>query len=71
MRYKTKDIGEGGIDLRVVVTQAWLAAECKEASVGLAEGGMTLRGPSGGGRAGIPAPWHIAWRVARPLCALS
>lgn len=44
MRYKTKDIGEGGIDLRVVITQAWLAAECKEASVGLAEGGMTFDG---------------------------
>jgi len=27
MRYKIKDIGEGGIDLSVVVSEAWLAAE--------------------------------------------
>ena len=44
MRYKTRDIGEGGIDLRVAITEAWLAAECKEASVGLAPAGMTFEG---------------------------
>lgn len=52
MRYKTKDIGEGGIDLRVAVTDAWLAAECKEASVSLAQGGITFEGhlePTGPG----------------------
>jgi len=44
MRYKTKDIGEGGIDLRVNVTEAWLAAECKESSLGLAPAGVTFDG---------------------------
>lgn len=52
MRYKTKDIGEGGIDLRVVVTAAWLAAECPDASLGLTKAGMCLEGrlePAGEG----------------------
>lgn len=52
MRYKIKDIGEGGIDVRVAVTEAWLAAECKESPVGLAEGGVILEGrlePAGPG----------------------
>jgi len=52
MRFKTKDIGEGGIDLRVPVTAAWLAAECKEASLGLGQGGLGLEGrlePAGDG----------------------
>ncbi len=52
MRYKTKDIGEGGLDVRVAVTEAWLAAECKEASLGLAQAGMTFAGrlePAGQG----------------------
>jgi len=52
MRYKTRDIGEGGIDLRVAVSQAWLAAECPDASFGLAKTGMVLEGrlePAGQG----------------------
>jgi uncharacterized protein len=44
MRYKTKDIGEGGIDLRVAVSEAWLAAECPDASLTLTEAGMCLEG---------------------------
>jgi uncharacterized protein len=52
MRYKTKDIGEGGIDLRVAVTEAWLEAECGDASLGLTRAGLCLTGrlePAGDG----------------------
>jgi len=52
MRYKTKDIGEGGIDVRVVVSEAWLAAECPDASFGVGQGGIRLEGrlePAGDG----------------------
>lgn len=52
MRYKTRDIGEGGIDLRVAVSEAWLAAECPDASLGLSATGMCLEGrlePAGQG----------------------
>jgi uncharacterized protein len=52
MRYKIKDIGEGGIDLCVAVTEAWLAAECPDASLGLSEAGVRLEGrlePAGDG----------------------
>jgi uncharacterized protein len=52
MRYKTKDIGEGGIDLRVAVSEAWLAAECPDASLGLTKAGMCFEGrlePAGEG----------------------
>lgn len=44
MRYKIKDIGEGGIDLCVAVSEAWLAAECPDASLGLSEAGVRLEG---------------------------
>ena len=44
MRYKIKDIGEGGIDLSVAVSEAWLAAECPEDSLGLTEAGVRLDG---------------------------
>jgi uncharacterized protein len=44
MRYKIKDIGEGGIDLSVVVSEAWLAAECPDASLGLSAAGVRLDG---------------------------
>jgi uncharacterized protein len=44
MRYKIKDIGEGGIDLCVAVTEAWLTAECPDASFGLSEVGVRLEG---------------------------
>ncbi len=52
MRYKTKDIGEGGIDLRVAVTEAWLAAECPDGPLGLTKAGLCLEGrlePAGQG----------------------
>jgi uncharacterized protein len=52
MRYKTKDIGEGGIDLRVAVTEAWLAAECPDGPLGLTKAGLCLEGrlePAGEG----------------------
>jgi uncharacterized protein len=44
MRYKTKDIGEGGTDVRVAVSEAWLAAECPDASLGLTKAGLCLEG---------------------------
>jgi uncharacterized protein len=52
MRYKVKDIGEGGIDVCVQVTRAWLASECADLSLGLAEAGVRLEGrlePAGDG----------------------
>jgi uncharacterized protein len=52
MRYKIKDIGDGGIDLRVAVSEAWLAAECAEAAQGLGKAGLFLEGriePAGDG----------------------
>jgi uncharacterized protein len=52
MRYKVKDIAEGGIDVRVAVSEAWLAAECPDASFGLSEAGVALEGrlePAGDG----------------------
>jgi uncharacterized protein len=52
MRYKTKDIGEAGIDVQVAVTEAWLAAECGGASLGLTRAGLCLSGrlePAGEG----------------------
>ena len=52
MRYKIKDIGEGGIDLSVAVSEAWLSAECPDASLGLSEAGVRLDGrlePAGEG----------------------
>jgi uncharacterized protein len=50
MRYKTKDIGEAGLDLRVPVTAAWLTAECPDLDARPGDGGITLVGrlePSG------------------------
>jgi uncharacterized protein len=44
MRYKIKDIGEGGLDLQVAVSEAWLAATCPDASLGLSEAGVRLDG---------------------------
>jgi uncharacterized protein len=52
MRYKIKDIGEGGLDLSVPVSQAWLTAECSETSIGLGEDGLRFEGrlePAGQG----------------------
>ena len=42
MRYKTKDIGEEGVDIRVAVTEAWLKAECPELDMRPSDGGITL-----------------------------
>jgi uncharacterized protein len=44
MRYKIKDIGEGGIDVRVAVSEAWLAAECPDLAICLTEAGVHLEG---------------------------
>ncbi len=44
MRYKIKDIGEDGIDVRVAVSEAWLAAECPDPSLCLSEAGVVLDG---------------------------
>jgi uncharacterized protein len=44
MRYKVKDIGEGGLDLLVPITTSWLTAECSEAGVQLAPGGAQFKG---------------------------
>ncbi len=44
MRFKTKDIGENGLDLRVPISQAWLESECGEASLSLAKAGLVLEG---------------------------
>ncbi len=52
MRYKIKDIGEGGIDVCVDVTQAWLASECPDLSASLSSAGVRLVGrlePAGDG----------------------
>jgi uncharacterized protein len=44
MRYKTKDIGEDGIDVRVAVTEAWLKAECPDLDMRPSEEGIRLTG---------------------------
>ncbi len=52
MRYKVKDIGEGGIDVSAAVSAAWLASECPDASLGLSEAGVQFEGrlePAGDG----------------------
>jgi uncharacterized protein len=52
MRFKTKDIGENGLDLRVPVSQSWLDTECAEPSLRVAQAGLVLEGriePAGQG----------------------
>jgi uncharacterized protein len=52
MRYKIKDIGEAGIDVRADVTQAWLTAECPDLAANLSQAGVRLEGrlePAGDG----------------------
>jgi len=44
MRYKIKDIGEGGVEVSAAVSEAWLAAECPDVSLGLSEAGVRLEG---------------------------
>lgn len=44
MRYKTKDIGDEGVDVRVGITEAWLRAECPDIGVTPVPEGITLSG---------------------------
>jgi uncharacterized metal-binding protein YceD (DUF177 family) len=44
MRYKIKDIGEAGIDVRVDVTAAWLSAECADLPISPSKAGIHLEG---------------------------
>jgi uncharacterized protein len=51
MRYKTKDIGEAGLDVRVPVTADWLATQAPDLDAHPGDAGITLTGrlePSGG-----------------------
>jgi uncharacterized protein len=52
MRYKTKDIGEAGLDVRVPVTADWLAAQAPDLDAHPGDAGVTLTGrlePTSGG----------------------
>jgi uncharacterized protein len=52
MRYKIKEIGEGGIDVCVTINQAWLTTECPEATILVSEKGLQMEGrlePAGNG----------------------
>ena len=52
MRYKVNDISEGGIDVHVEVSEAWLAAECPDSPLSLSQAGVSLDGrlePAGEG----------------------
>jgi uncharacterized protein len=44
MRYKIKDIGEGGLDVSVVVSESWLKAECPDLPLELTAAGVRLEG---------------------------
>ncbi len=44
MRYKIKDIGDEGIEVRVDVTEAWLKAECPEIEMRPSSEGVHLTG---------------------------
>jgi uncharacterized metal-binding protein YceD (DUF177 family) len=44
MRYKIKDIGEEGVEVRVAVTEAWLKAECPDVEMRPSPEGVTLKG---------------------------
>jgi uncharacterized protein len=44
MRYKTKDIGDAGLDILLPVTGEWLTAQCPDLEARPGEGGLTLRG---------------------------
>jgi uncharacterized protein len=44
MRYKTKDIGDAGLDVRVPVTADWLAAQAPDLEAQPADAGITLTG---------------------------
>ncbi|MGA7741166.1 MAG: DUF177 domain-containing protein [Polyangia bacterium] len=44
MRYKTKDIGDEGLDIRVAVTEAWLKAESPDVDMRPSEEGIVFTG---------------------------
>ncbi|HJX62360.1 MAG TPA: DUF177 domain-containing protein [Polyangia bacterium] len=44
MRYKTKDIGDEGLDICVAVTEAWLRAECPDVDVRPSGEGIVFSG---------------------------
>lgn len=44
MRYKVKEIGEGGLDIRIPVAAAWLEAECADADIRPGDAGVELTG---------------------------
>jgi len=44
MRYKTKDIGDEGLDISVAMTEAWLKAESPDADMKPSEEGITFSG---------------------------
>jgi uncharacterized protein len=44
MRYKTKDIGDAGLEVRVPVTAEWLATECPGLDAKPGDAGVTLTG---------------------------
>lgn len=44
MRFKVKDIGEDGLDVRLAVTDAWLTAECPDLDARPAPQGIALEG---------------------------
>lgn len=44
MKFKVKDIGDEGLEVRVPVTAAWLAAECPDLDARPADDGLTLAG---------------------------
>ncbi len=44
MRYKIKDIGDDGVEVRVDVTEAWLKAECPEIELRPSPEGVHLTG---------------------------
>jgi uncharacterized protein len=44
MRYKTKDIGDEGVDIRVAMTEAWLKAESPDVDMRPSEEGITFSG---------------------------
>jgi uncharacterized metal-binding protein YceD (DUF177 family) len=44
MRYKIKDIGDEGVEVRVAVTETWLKAECPEIELRASPEGVHLTG---------------------------
>lgn len=44
MRFKIRDIADGGLDVQVPITAAWLAAECPDIDIKPGPKGVRLRG---------------------------